>query len=310
MTFVAIDFETANGRRGSACSVGWAVVQDNLIRESGSQLIDPQIPASEWGGFNIGLHGIRPSDVVGAPVFVDVWAHLTAIANGRPFLAHYAVFDVGVIREEHGRFDLPLKPFRYTCSARLAQAAWPGLLSVSLPVVADWLGIELDHHDARSDAETAAKIAVRAVQQLEATDLASAIERARLRWGEVRGVADWTGFGSSPIVGLKTLDQEYEALGIRRGTDPSHPLFGQVVVFTGALQTMTRGEAHRRLYEAGGIPGNSVTRQTKMLVSGDQDLRRFAPGAAQSAKFQKAQQIRDSGCEIELVGEDDFLRLL
>ena len=73
---------------------------------------------------------------------------------------------------------------------------------------------------------------------------------------------------------------------------------------------MTRGEAHRRLYEAGGIPGSSVTRQTKMLVSGDQDLRRFAPGADQSAKFQKAQQIRDSGCEIELVGEDDFLRLL
>lgn len=310
MSFVAIDFETATGHRGSACSVGWALVEDNAIQESGSQLIDPQIPPSEWSGFNIGLHGIRPSDVQGAPSFADTWARLTALAGGRPFVAHYAAFDTGVVREEHARFGLQVAPFRYLCSARLAQVAWPSLLSVSLPVLADWLGLDLDHHDARSDAETAASITIQAVRKLGATDLASAVEQSRLLWGEVRTGSSWVGFGSTPIVGARTLDQGYESLGIHPGTDTSHPLYGQVVVFTGELQTMPRGEAHRLVYEAGGTPGNGVTKKTAILVSGDQDFRKFAPGALQSAKFQKAQTLRDSGCNIQLVAEEDFLRLL
>jgi len=99
-------------------------------------------------------------------------------------------------------------------------------------------------------------------------------------------------------------------LGIHRGTDASHPLFGQVVVFTGTLQTMARGEAHRLVYEAGATPGNSVTKSTTVLVSGEQDFTRFAPGIRQSAKFRKAQQLRDLGCDIQLMAEEDFLRLL
>lgn len=310
MSFFAIDFETATGHRGSACSVGWALVEDNAIRESGGQLIDPQIPASEWAAFNISLHGIRPSDVQGAPSFPDTWARLTDLADGRPFVAHYAAFDTGVVREEHARFGLQVAPFRYICSARLAQVAWPGLLSVSLPVVARWLGLELNHHDARSDAEAAALITIQAVRALGATDLASAVEQSRLLWGEVRAGGSWVGFGSASIVGVSNLDQSYEALGIHRGTDTSHALYGQVVVFTGELQTMPRGEAHRLVYEAGGTPGNSVTKRTAILVSGDQDFSKFAPGALQSAKFQKAQLLRDSGGDIQLIAEEDFLRLL
>lgn len=73
---------------------------------------------------------------------------------------------------------------------------------------------------------------------------------------------------------------------------------------------MARAEAHRLVYEAGGTPGNSVTKNTTLLVSGEQDFTRFAPGVHQSAKFRKAQQLRDAGCEIELVAEEDFLRLV
>jgi DNA polymerase-3 subunit epsilon len=290
--------------------LGWALVEEGRVRESGFQLIDPQVAESEWSHFNIGLHGIRPTDVRGAPSFAEVWGHLLAVASGRPIVAHYAAFDTGVIREEHGRFAIEVVPFQYACSARLSQVAWPTLLSVSLPVVATWLGLELRHHDARSDAEVAGLVTLEAIRTIGAPDLSTAMERSSLLWGQVRAGGAWTRFGSTPMVGTRSLDQSYEALGIQRGADPSHPLFGQVVVFTGALQTMARAEAHRLVYEAGGTPGNSVTKNTTLLVSGEQDFTRFAPGVHQSAKFRKAQQLRDAGCEIELVAEEDFLRLV
>lgn len=310
VSFLAIDFETATGRRGSACAVGWAVIDEGRIRESGFQLIDPQVPESEWSHFNIGLHGIRPADVRGAPSFAQVWNDLLSLASGRPFVAHYAVFDTGVIREEHARYGLEIVPFRYVCSARLSQVAWPTLLSVSLPVVASWLGLELRHHDAQSDAEVAGLVTLEAIRTIGAPNLSTAMERTSLLWGQVRAGGAWTRFGSTPTVGTRNLVQSYETLGIQPGIDPSHPLFGQVVVFTGTLRTMARAEAHRLVFEAGGMPGNSVTKSTTILVSGEQDFTRFAPGVHQSAKFRKAQQLRDAGCDIQLMAEEDFLRLL
>jgi len=230
-----------------------------------------------------------------------------------PAVAHSSrtmlAFDTGVIREEHGatvwrscHFDMLF------CQA--FSGRWPTLLSVSLPVVASWLGLELRHHDAQSDAEVAGLVTLEAIRTIGTPDLSTAMERSSLLWGQVRAGGAWIRFGSAPMVGTRNLVQSYEALGIQQGTDPSHPLFGEVVVFTGALQTMARAEAHRLVYEAGGIPGNSVTTNTTILVSGEQDFTRFAPGVHQSAKFRKAQQLRDAGCEIQLVSEEDFLRLL
>lgn len=40
--FVALDFETANGKRTSICSVGMVKVIDNQITESFHTLINPQ----------------------------------------------------------------------------------------------------------------------------------------------------------------------------------------------------------------------------------------------------------------------------
>jgi DNA polymerase-3 subunit epsilon len=42
MRFTAIDFETANADRGSACAVGLVVVEDGQIVSRTSQLIRPE----------------------------------------------------------------------------------------------------------------------------------------------------------------------------------------------------------------------------------------------------------------------------
>jgi DNA polymerase-3 subunit epsilon len=52
-----------------------------------------------------------------------------------------------------------------------------------------------------------------------------------------------------------------------------------------------------------------VTKDTSFLVVGGQDFRKFTDGIS-SSKWKKAQNLRAAGSDIELISEDDFLRML
>ena len=92
--------------------------------------------------------------------------------------------------------------------------------------------------------------------------------------------------------------------------DPFHPFFEKIVVFTGALESMSRRAAFQRVYDVGGTPGDTVTKETNVLVIGEQDIRRLADGERLSAKQRRAHDLRAKGQDVQLIGEDDFLRAL
>lgn len=303
-SFIAIDFETAAPQRASACAIGWSKFEQGVQTSSGSTLIDPRLPHDEWSGFNVAIHGIQPEDVVGAPVFIEAWNLVSSVAGGSPFVAHNASFDIGVVRAEMLRFGATPDPFHYTCSAALARAAWPELLSVSLPIVAEELGIELDHHDPCSDACGSAQILVAAVDALGVQTIEDAFAKTHRSWGEVSADLSWSSGGPSTTLRAKDLvASTYEF-------DPDHPLFGQEVVFTGALHSLTRREAFQRVLDVGGQPGDGVTKRTNLLVVGEQDIAKLAEGQALSGKQRKAADYRLKGLDIQMLGEVDFLRLL
>jgi DNA polymerase-3 subunit epsilon len=302
-TFLAIDFETANAQRASACALGWVLYEGGERVDAGSFLIDPQIADDEWDGFNIGIHGITPNDVRGAPTFGDAWIWVAQQATVAPLIAHNAAFDLGVVRAELLRANIKPDPFKYLCSARLAREAWPEMLSVSLPVVAAALQIPLDHHNPASDASACGEILLAAVRAIGADTIDGALRVAGRQWGEVRGDLSWLAASTLPL----------KAANVSASTevfDEAHPLFGRVVVFTGTLDCMTRREAFQVVANLGGKPGDGVTKHTNILVCGDQDISKLAAGHEMSHKLEKAYQLRAKGVDIELIGETDLRRLL
>jgi hypothetical protein len=78
--FIAIDFETANETRGSACAVGVAVVAGGQVVAGASTLIDPQ---THFNPYNTMIHGIDEELVRGAPTMQDLWPELTGSDGGR-----------------------------------------------------------------------------------------------------------------------------------------------------------------------------------------------------------------------------------
>ena len=158
--FAAIDFETADHHSDSACSVGVVHVKDNRIVERYHRLIRP--PRKKFVFTHI--HGLTWDDVRDSPSFCELWPELQHLLDGTDFLvAHNASFDSRVLRACCKRADIPPPRYKFRCTVSMARNTWK-LRSASLPAVCRHLGIALNHHDALSDAEACARIAMRALE--------------------------------------------------------------------------------------------------------------------------------------------------
>ena len=161
MKFAAIDFETADHGRDSACSVGVVRVEDGNIVNKLVRLIRP--PRREF--FFTHIHGLSWSDCEAAPTFGQLWPELSTAIAGVDFLAaHNAPFDKGVLAACCGGAGVPLPAQPFVCTVSLARKAW-NIKPTRLPDVCRYLGIELKHHEALSDAEACARIVVAAHMQ-------------------------------------------------------------------------------------------------------------------------------------------------
>lgn len=160
-TFVAIDFETANNDRNSACAIGLTRVESGQIVDQMTRFIRP--PTNDFNYYCVRVHGLGWSDVQDAPDFEGVWKEALGFCSGAQFFAaHNAPFDRSVLKAccEHYRLPMPQIPFLNTVT--VARRSWPELNKHGLAAVCAHLGVPLNHHEAGSDALGCAKIVLAA----------------------------------------------------------------------------------------------------------------------------------------------------
>ncbi len=158
MNFVAIDFETASYAQNSACSVGLVKVVNGEIVESVVHLIRP--PSRDFVFTYI--HDLTWKDVKDAPDFGALWPRIAPMFEGAEFLAaHNASFDRGVLTACRATYGIDTAPPPFRCTVQLSRKTW-NIFPTKLPDVCRELGIELNHHEALSDAVACARIVLAA----------------------------------------------------------------------------------------------------------------------------------------------------
>lgn len=159
--FAAIDFETADFGRDSACAVSVVIVENNIIHETYTSLVRPPRRSFQFTY----IHGITWNDVRDQPTFGEIWPSLAEKLHGIDILAaHNASFDRSVLNAccemiGESRVDTP-----FLCTVKLAKSIWE-LKPATLADVARHLQIPLKHHDAESDAQACANILIKAREQ-------------------------------------------------------------------------------------------------------------------------------------------------
>lgn len=162
--FAAIDFETANGKRTSVCSVGVVFVIDGEIVDSLYRLIKPNPNYYSW--FCTNVHGLTYEDTKNALTFPEVWMEIAPQIEGFSLVAHNARFDEGCLRAVHELYGMsyPNYPFYDTLQAS-RKVFGKGLPNHQLHTVSAACGFDLlNHHNALADAEACAMIALKVLQ--------------------------------------------------------------------------------------------------------------------------------------------------
>lgn len=155
MKITVIDFETANRKRVSACSIGIAVIESGEITARVERLIKPPKGVGWFREDFIDIHGITHEHVRDAPGFDTVFQELRPHFENTLLTAHNAPFDMGVLGALLGHYGISYS-CDYFCTLAASRIVWPDLPAHDLGTIARHLGVDLDHHHAGSDANAAA----------------------------------------------------------------------------------------------------------------------------------------------------------
>jgi len=315
LSFVALDFETANSSRASACSLGMTKVIDGKIIESKYESFRPPEGFDLFEARNIAIHGIHPKDVANKKRFIELWPDFLSFIDGLPVVAHNASFDMSVLRAALTASNHLWPELEYACT----YVASKNLFDISrhrLPDVARAAKVDWDagqHHDALFDSRICAEIVLAlAIKQNSAT-LQQLLKSLNLEIGELFEDGWYTcrskNYSTKSHHSSGEKAQSIREIAVNVGADPSHPLFGQVVVFTGTI-SIPRPEAWKLVADVGAIPKDGLTKKTNYLVLGEQDLSKLKPGETKSSKQREAEALKESGSDIEIIDERDFFALL
>lgn len=91
--------------------------------------------------------------------------------------------------------------------------------------------------------------------------------------------------------------------------DESHPIFGRSVCFTGVLEKFQRKEALQIVVNLGGIPADSISKNTNILVLGNNDYCSSIKDG-KSKKQKKAEDLILKGCDLIIISEKSFYDML
>ena len=301
--FVAIDLETATSVRSSICQIGITEVIDGIVQEPKSWLVQPE--NNEYDGMNIWIHGITPDDTKNSPSFPEVWKEVVPYLQDRIVVAHNTSFDMYALRDAFDKYRIEYPTFDYFCTLRIARYIVKGCYSYSLDVVTQHLGLDFGvHHKADSDSLGCALLLLKRLEMdgscLEELEAKYNFHRGRFAPGVfVAHLANEKPYGKYSDF-IKDLNVDPSKF------DEGNYFFGKSVCFTGTCQFGTRKELLQKVAEIGGIPTDSVTSKTNVLVVGQQDYRVVGESGL-SGKQKKAMQLLEKGQDIEILSETEFL---
>ena len=287
LTFNAIDVETANADRSSICQIGIVHVHDGEIEDRWQTLVNPEDWFDPW---NVSIHGIGEDDVRDSPTLPEIRAELRARLRGSVLVSHTS-FDRVAFERAMTRYDLEQLQVTWLDSAKIARRAWPdqyGRRDYGLKNIARDLDIAFRHHDALEDARAAAEIVLRACSVAE------------------MDIEGWLRRVERPV--FPSPDGSFSKPSTKREGNVDGALFGEIIVFTGAL-AIRRQDAADMAAAAGCGVANAVSKKITMLVVGTQDKSKLK-GYAKSSKHRKAEALIERGAEIQILSESDFSELI
>lgn len=307
LNFTAFDFETANSYPRSACALGIVKVQDGHIIDKRYWLIKPD--PFEMGFFQKKTHGIDLSSLEDKPTFQSLWPYIRKYIDGQVIVAHNAPFDYRVLTSLGEHYKLNINTTSIFCTYNVAPMFWPYRSNYRLNDICDILGIELNHHEALSDATACAQIAIEMAKLAGVNDIeslykyrspeieVSSYTREPRDYSRLLGNQEKKAFFGRQPLGEADLD----GLEWTEIKQESWTWADKRIVVTGEIESLTREEIVEVIRGRGGKVIGSISKSVNTVVIGT------SPGPKKIAMIK---ELLSSGYQIELISEEVLYHLI
>lgn len=281
--FVAIDFEHATPNKGSVCSVGIVTVENGNITDTYTSLIQP--PNNEYFKANSFVHGIYETDTVKSLTFSQVWPEIKHRIDGKTLIAH------GASHTDRHCLKQAMEINNINDSLKIRWIDTQEICNVKLDIISKVCNIELDHHNALSDAIACAKVYLLYLTDNLPFEKIYSYKGKKEQDNIATLKADHT-----PILG-ELLFPEFDTV-----TNKNNPFYKKKVVISGLYDRWPdRNDLAALLKELGADLDISVGKYTNILCVG----RGCGP-----VKLKKMQELIDAGKDAQILRENEIIRLI
>jgi len=163
--FVAIDFETMDSWRATICSVGIAVFENGVMKDTYYSLVCPPSKAENYHCYKI--HGLHYRDVKDSPSFSDIWPMINEkYIKDSPLVTHNTSFESSCINA-YGKAYGTLTDYEYIDTLDLSREILTWLPNHTLDTTCEAVKYKLKHHhNALEDAIACGEVYIR-IKKLE-----------------------------------------------------------------------------------------------------------------------------------------------
>ena len=286
--YIAIDFETANQNRVSACALGLAFIKNDRIAFNTSFDIKP--PEKEnFLPRNIEIHGITAEDVDYAMTFDELWeSELSKYFNNNLIVFHNASMDLSVLRNLFEHYSIQNYEIEYLDTMRLAEKTGN---PKKLRELAEKFEIEFENlHDPKEDAKVCAYV----FGELGEIHPNPKELYGKLSFGETKNKAK----RKQVSLEVKNENLDYiQTYSLSKEQVNQIEIVEKGFIFTGEITT-DRNEAKKIIINNGGVIKSSITSKVDFVIVGTD----FG-----WSKIQKVHDLNtEKNCEIRILTNSDF----
>lgn len=266
--------------------------RDNKEIERFESLIRPPEYTDDNGNiryiddFIIEHTGITNDMLATAPKFEDIAVELYGLLQNEILVGHNVNFDINFLLEQfRWNHSLPLRN-DFVDTLRLSRKILPSLPRHRLCDLMEYFNLTGTLHRSLSDCLITQQVFVKLYETASSQGL---------------DLSKKTAFKPKPL-DLKTLQCE------NASPDPNSMFYNKNCVFTGKLERFARKDAAQIVVNLGGKCENGVTKNTNFLIIGGMNSSLVKDG--KSNKMIKAEKLRRSGQDIQILSENTFYDLI
>lgn len=289
-SFVVVDLETTgfDPFYEEIIEMSAIKIEDGKTASVFSELVKPHNPISSY---ITDLTGITNDMLLKCRDISEIMPDFISFVGSAVLVGHNINFDINFIYDNLMRLNnVPFKN-NFVDTMRLSQKILPDLKNRKLKTLATYYGISPSiSHRSLADCETTALC------------YAHLSEDAIKQFGSISAFVS----ACSPVhkhISSKNLSTSNTIF------DETHPLYGKVCCFTGALESMQRNDAMQLVLDLGGLCSDSVTKKTNYLILGNTDYCSNVKGD-KTSKTLKAEKAKLAGQDIEIISENVFLDMV